>query len=38
VAVLVVFVILVIVALFMSGGRFFREGKGVDVNIAAPAK
>ena len=38
VAVLVIFVIVVlIVALFMSGGRCFRERKGVDVNTG-PAK
>ena len=38
VAVLLIFVILVIVALFMFGGRLFGERKEVDVNIGAPSK
>jgi hypothetical protein len=38
VAVLVIFVILLLVALFMFGGRLFGERKGVDVNISAPSK
>lgn len=38
VAVLVIFVILLIVALFMFGGRLFGEKKEIDVNISAPAK
>jgi len=38
VAILVIFVILLIVVLFMFGGRLFGEKKGVDVNITAPSK
>ena len=38
VAVLVIFVILILAALFMFGGRLFGEQKGVDVNISAPSK
>ena len=30
--------IIVIAALFLFGGRFFGEKKGVDVNISAPSK
>ena len=39
VAVLVIFVIIVVAALFVFGGRFLRGGgdKKVDVNISAPA-
>lgn len=38
VAVLVIFVLIVLVALFMFGGRLFGEKKSVDVNISAPSK
>lgn len=38
VAILVIFVILVLAALFVFGGRIFGERKGVDVNISAPSK
>ena len=38
VAVLVIFVIIVIVGLFVFGGRLFGEKKSVDVNISAPSK
>ncbi|HET6892607.1 MAG TPA: hypothetical protein VFH31_15995 [Pyrinomonadaceae bacterium] len=38
VAVLVIFAIIVIAALFLFGGRFFGEKKNVDVNISAPSK
>ena len=38
VAVLVIFVILVLAALFVFGGRIFGDRKSVDVNISAPAK
>ena len=38
VAILVIFVIIVLAALFMFGGRLFGEKKGVDVNISAPSK
>ena len=38
VAVLVIFVLLVLAALFMFGGRIFGERKSVDVNISAPYK
>jgi hypothetical protein len=38
VAVLVIFVIIVLVALFMFGGRFFGGGtKKVDINVTTPA-
>ena len=38
VAILVIFVVIVLAALFMFGGRMFGEKKGVDVNISAPSK
>jgi len=38
VAILVIFVILVIAALFVFGGRWFGGNKQIDVNIGAPAK
>jgi len=38
VAVLVIFVILVIGALFVFGGRWFSGNKQIDVNIGAPSK
>jgi len=38
VAILVIFVVIVLAALFMFGGRLFGEKKGVDVNISAPSK
>ena len=38
VAILVIFVILILAALFVFGGRIFGERKGVDVNISAPSK
>ena len=38
VAVLVIFVILVVGALFVFGGRWFTGNKRVDVNIGTPAK
>ena len=38
VAVLVIFVILVIAALFVFGGRWFSGNKQIDVNIGTPAK
>lgn len=37
-AVLVIFVVLVIAALFVFGGRWFGGDKKVDVNISAPSK
>jgi hypothetical protein len=37
VAVLVIFVIIVVAALFVFGGRWFGGKKEVDVNIQAPA-
>jgi hypothetical protein len=37
VAVLVIFVIIVIAALFVFGGRWFGGDKKVDVNISAPS-
>ncbi len=37
VAVLVIFVILVVAALFVFGGRWFGGDKKVDVNISAPS-
>lgn len=37
VAVLVIFVIIVIAALFVFGGRWLGGSKNVDVNIQAPA-
>ena len=38
VAVLVIFVFLVVAALFVFGGRLFGGNKKVDVNISAPSK
>lgn len=38
VAVLVIFVILVIGALFVFGGRWFGGNKRIDVNIGSPSK
>ncbi len=38
VAILVIFVVLILAALFMFGGRLFGERKGVNVNISAPSK
>ena len=37
VAVLVIFVILVVAALFVFGGRWFGGDKKIDVNIQTPA-
>lgn len=38
VAVLVIFVILVVGALFVFGGRWFGGNKRIDVNIGTPSK
>ena len=38
IAVLVIFVILVVGALFVFGGRWFGGNKRIDVNIGTPAK
>jgi hypothetical protein len=38
VAVLVIFVILVVAALFVFGGRWFGGDKQIDVNIGTPSK
>jgi hypothetical protein len=38
VAILVIFVLLVVGALFVFGGRFFGGNKRVDVNIGTPSK
>jgi hypothetical protein len=38
IAILVIFVILVVGALFVFGGRWFGGNKRVDVNIGTPAK
>jgi hypothetical protein len=38
VAILVIFVILVVAALFVFGGRWFGSNKQIDVNIGTPAK
>lgn len=38
VAVLVIFVIIVLAALFVFGGRMFNGNKKIDVNIQTPAK
>jgi len=38
VAILVIFVILIVAALFVFGGRWFSGNKRVDVNISAPSK
>ena len=37
-AILVIFVILVVAALFVFGGRLFGGDKKIDVNIQTPAK
>jgi hypothetical protein len=37
-AILVIFVILVVGALFMFGGRWFGGDKRIDVNIGTPSK
>jgi hypothetical protein len=37
VAVLVIFVIIVVAALFVFGGRWFGGKKEIDVNISAPS-
>jgi hypothetical protein len=37
-AVLVIFVIIVLAALFVFGGRIFSGNKRVDVNIQTPSK
>lgn len=38
VAILVIFVIIVVVGLFVFGGRLFNGNKRIDVNIQTPAK
>ena len=38
IAVLVIFVILVVGALFVFGGRSFGGGNRIDVNIGTPSK
>ncbi|HJP94349.1 MAG TPA: hypothetical protein VJ875_20480 [Pyrinomonadaceae bacterium] len=38
VAILVIFVILIVAALFVFGGRWFSGNKRVDVNISTPSK
>lgn len=38
VAILVIFVIIVVAALFVFGGRIFSGNKKVDVNVSAPAR
>ena len=38
VAILVIFVIIVVAALFVFGGRLFSGNKKIDVNISAPSK
>lgn len=38
IAVLVIFVVLVVAALFVFGGRMFGGDKKIDVNIGAPSK
>jgi hypothetical protein len=38
VAILVIFVIIVVAALFVFGGRIFSGDKKVDVNVSAPAR
>lgn len=38
IAILVIFVILVVGALFMFGGRWFGGDKRIDVNIGTPSK
>ena len=38
IAVLVIFVVLVVAALFLFGGRMFGGDKRIDVNIGTPSK
>ena len=38
IAILVIFVILVVGALFVFGGRWFGGNKRIDVNIGTPSK
>jgi len=38
IAVLVIFVVLVVAALFIFGGRWFGGDKRIDVNIGTPSK
>jgi hypothetical protein len=38
VAILVIFVIIVVAALFVFGGRIFSGDKKVDVNVSAPSR
>jgi len=38
VAILVIFVVIVVAALFVFGGRLFSGNKKIDVNISAPSK
>ena len=38
IAILVIFVILVVGALFVFGGRWFGGNKKIDVNIGTPSK
>ena len=38
IAILVIFVILVVGALFLFGGRWFGGDKRIDVNIGTPSK
>lgn len=38
VAIVVIFVILVLAALYVFGGRIFRGKQDVDVNITVPSK
>ncbi|MDQ3472516.1 MAG: hypothetical protein M3447_02140 [Acidobacteriota bacterium] len=38
VAILVIFVIIVVAALFVFGGRIFSGDKKIDVNVSAPSR
>ena len=38
VAILVIFVIIVVAALFVFGGRIFSGNKKIDVNVSTPAR
>lgn len=38
VAILVIFVIIVVAALFVFGGRLFSGNKSIDVNVSTPSK
>ena len=38
VAILVIFVIIVVAALFVFGGRIFSGDKKINVNVSAPAR